>query len=130
MEQNAMIEKAKELKALIDHKKSLEEEVKEMNRRIDTVQESFVEMMEHQDVQNFSVRDLGMFYVCSDIHPRMVDQEALFADLKSRGADSLIKPTIHSRTLKAYVKECLENKNEVPQGVEIFTKTSVRIRKN
>lgn len=130
MEQNELIEKAKELKALMDHKKSLEEEVKDINGRITAVQETFVEMMENNDMQNFSIKDLGMFYISSDVHPKMVNQDALFADLKSRGAGDLIKPTIHSKTLKAYVKECLENSNEVPQGVEIYTKTSVRVRKN
>lgn len=118
-----------DLKALLDKKEVLENQLSDLNKEIEEHQIKFVELMELHSIQRFSVNDVGTFYLSSDLFPRVLDRELLFQDLQARGAGDLIKPTVNAQTLKAYVKECLENKNEIPKGIETHSKTVVRIRK-
>lgn len=117
------------LKKLLDKKKELEAETKEINTQIERIQGPFVEAMQLNNLQNFKVKDLGQFYLHSSIYAKLADREKLFADLRKRGAEDIIKETVFPSTLRAYTKELMEHSNEVPDGVEVNTKTTVRVRK-
>jgi len=117
------------LKQFLEEKSELEEATKNINTEIDRLQGQFVEAMELHKIKNFEIKDLGKFYLHSSIFSKIINREKLFADLKEKGVGDLIRETIYPQTLRAYTKECLENKNEIPQGVEVYTKTTVRIRK-
>jgi hypothetical protein len=88
-----------------------------------------IDTMESLQVKNIRLDDIGMFYLASSIYPKVLDQQLLFDDLRSRGDGSLIKETINSNTLRAYIKECMDNKNEVPKGIEIYAETKLRLKK-
>jgi hypothetical protein len=47
--------------------------------------------------------------------------------LRSVGRDDLIKTNINSSSLSAFVSECLEQGNEVPEGVSYYLKPQLRI---
>lgn len=127
---DTIVQNGLRLKELLNKKKDLEAALSNLNSEIEDHQIKFVELMEMHSMQKFSINDVGTFYLSSDLFPRILDRELLFQDLKARGAGDLIKPTVNAQTLKAYVKECLESKNEIPKGIETHTKTMVRIRKN
>lgn len=129
MENNKLMEYAKQLKSYRETKDLLENDLKDIRTKIDELQVKFIELMELHDLQNFSIKDLGTFYLSSDIYPKVTDQDALFEDLRNSGYDSLIKETVHAGTLKAHIKERLADKNSLPNGIEIYSKAVVRIKK-
>ena len=124
-----LIDNARKLKILLEAKDEVEQKLDVIKKEIAEFQSQFVELMDLRDVQNFSVRDLGTFYVNASVIPKVTNQVELFGDLRRRGAGDLIKETVNSNTLRAYVKECLDEKNEIPKGIEIFTRSAVRVRK-
>lgn len=124
-----LINFGKQLKSLTDKKKELKAEQTVVTEKIGTLQEKFVEAMELYKLQNFKVAGLGLFFIHASIFPKVIDQEKLFKNLKEKGAEDLIKETVFASTLRAYVNECIENSNEIPEGLDISTKTEVRIRK-
>lgn len=124
-----LIEFGKQLKQLTAKKKALKDEESKVTEAIDTLQEKFVEAMSLYKLQNFKIKELGQFYVHASIFPKVNDQEKLFKDLREKGAGDIIKETVFSSTLRAYTKECIENNNEIPKGIDIHTKTTVRVRK-
>ncbi len=124
-----LINFGKQLKQLTDKKKELKVEQVVITEKIGTLQEKFVTAMELYKLQNFKIKGLGLFFIYSSIFPKVIDQDKLFKNLKEKGAEDLIKQTVFASTLRAYVNECIENANEVPEGLDISTKTEVRIRK-
>lgn len=120
---------ASRLKKLTDKKKELKAEDKANTEKITVLQEKFVEAMELYKLQNFKVKGLGLFFVHSSILPKVTDQDKLFKNLREKGAEDLIKETVFASTLRAYVNECIENSNEIPDGIDVHTRTEVRIRK-
>ncbi len=129
METNELVEYGNKLHELLDEKSELDEAAKKLASEIDSIQRKFIDLMEAHKVKNFTIDNVGMFYLSSSIYPRVVDQQQLFADLRQRGAGTLIKETVNSNTLRAYVKECLENSNEVPKGVDVYAETKIRMRR-
>jgi len=130
MENNQLVDFAKRLKSMIDMRDLLDEDLKKVKAEIEEFQKEFVELMEIHRMQRFSLDGVGTVYISSSIYPKVVDQDLLFSDLRSKGFETLIKETIHAGTLKAHVKELLADKNELPKGIEVYPKAVVRIRKN
>ena len=124
-----LVKQGLELKKWLDKKKQIKAEEKEVNATIAKLQGPLVEAMELHQVQNFMVKGLGKFYLQADVFSKIIDVDKLHADLRSKGVGELIKETIATATLKAYVKECIDNDNALPEGVEIYPKTNVRFRK-
>lgn len=129
METNELVEYGNKLRELLDEKAELDEAAKKLAGEIDSIQRKFIDLMEAHKVKNFTIDNVGMFYLSSSIYPRVVDQQQLFSDLRQRGAGALIKETVNLNTLRAYVKECLENSNEVPKGVDVYAETKIRVRR-
>lgn len=117
------------LKQLLEKKSELEETTKSINAEIDQLQGQFVEAMQLHNLQNFKINNLGQFYLHSSVFSKITDKEKLFEDLRKRGAEDIIKETVFPSTLRAYTKELMEHANEIPAGVEVHTRTTVRIRK-
>ena len=87
-----------------------------------------------EGVQNIKTK-LGTFYVRDEpyasIQPGMTDD--FFEWLREGGNGDLIKETIHSRTLTAFIKEQTEGKeleedDELTKFITVFTKHKIGVR--
>jgi len=116
------------LRQLLEEKKELEEATKNINTEIDRLQGQFVEAMQILKLKNFEISDIGKFFLHSSLYSKVVNKEILFEDLRAKDAGDLIREVVNPQTLRAYVREQLENSNTIPAGVEVFTKTVVHMR--
>jgi len=130
MEQsNELTQYGNRYSCLKQQKDELESQLKTTQKQLQEIELKLLELMELQNMKNFELKNVGKFFLYSSSYPRVIDNDALFADLRQKGDDALIKETIHPGTLRAYVKEQLENQNTIPKGVEVFIKNTVRFKK-
>jgi predicted nuclease with TOPRIM domain len=127
--ESKLVQYAKQLKTMEAKKDKIETQLSDLNKEIDDFNTQFVELMEKEGVQKFTVDNVGTCYIQADIYPKVTDVEQLHADLRDNGAGAMIKETVNYQSLKAYIKERLEQTNIMPKGVEVFPKAKVRIRK-
>lgn len=127
-----LADKLKELKA---RKKELEDAAKEISTEIETVDQEMVQMMIDQEMQNFS-RAGTLFYLNTKTYASPVAEKKpeLFTALKDEGFGDLIKETVDSRSLSAFVNEQIEeNDDKLPDWldglVNTFDKTTIGMRK-
>jgi hypothetical protein len=116
------------LRLLSEKEDKLKEDLKKLHGEMEELNGKFLSLMELNNITSMKVNGVGTCYVAADIYPSVKDETALFAFLRKNEAASLIKETVHPATLKAYVKEQIENTNTIPDGVEVFPKNKVRIR--
>ena len=124
------------LRELQELKSLLEGRLKKINELItDTVRLLAGEMINHE-IQNFK-RNGRLFYLTTlrDIRAVASMREQLCEVLRERGFGDLIKKTVHPQTLRAFVREQIEeNDDEVPEWLDdlvtVYEEDQVRIRKS
>jgi len=57
------------------------------------------------------------------------NEEELFSFLKQQAREDLIKPTVNSRSLSAFVKEIISSGHEVPKFISYYLKPCARLYK-
>ena len=125
---------ADRLKDLKQHKKELESEIKALNAQIDETETQLVELMIEEEMQNFT-RNGQMFYLNTKVYASAVAERKaeLYKWLKENGYGDLVYETVNANSLAAFVREQLEEADELPEGlaemVNVFEKTTVGIRK-
>lgn len=115
-----------------DEVDELEEKLKLAKDRFDKAQTALVEELETKGASQTAKYDgLGRITILKPlVGARSLNEEALFEYLRKIGRDDLMKLTVHHRTLSAFVKERLENGDEIPEGViEYWFKPSTRLNK-
>ena len=132
--QPKMFELADRLKELKDQKKEAERIVKEINAEIEQVNEELSQIMVAEEMQNFS-RAGSLFYLSTKTFASPVkgQHEELYNWLKQNGYGDLVKETVHHQSLTAFIKEMLEEEEELPEDlqdkVNVHEKTIVGVRK-
>ena len=126
---------ADSLKDLKDWKKQLDEERKEVNGKIEAIEESLSQAMIEEEMQSFN-RGGMMYYLNNKLYASAIPQrkEALFSTLKEEGYGDLVYETVNANSLAAFVREQVEeNEDELPSWLEglvsTYEKTSVGMRK-
>lgn len=125
---------ADRLKDLKQHKKELESEIKALNAEIEETESKLVELMVAEEMQNFT-RNGQIFYLNSKVYASAVADRKLelYDWLKENGYGDLVYETVNANSLAAFVREQLEEADELPEGlagmVNVFEKTTVGIRK-
>ena len=125
---------ADRLRALKAHKSDLNEEIKGVNAQIDETETQLVELMVDEEMQNFT-RNGQMFYLNTKVYASAVAERKaeLYKWLKENGYGDLVYETVNANSLAAFVREQLEEADELPEGlaemVNVFEKTTVGIRK-
>jgi len=126
---------ADELKQLRDKKDDLNAELKDVNAQIDAVDYKLSEMMAETETQNFT-RAGTMYYLTTTVHASAVSgaKDELYSALKDNGYGSLVSETVNANSLRAFVRERMEeNGDALPSWlnglVTIFEKTNVGVRK-
>ena len=129
---------ADQLTTLNNRKKELEQELKEINADIETVNENLVAEMVENEIQNFKRNNIT-YYLQTQYYASIVAEESaqsqFFDNLRKEGYGDIIKETVHPQTLKAFVKEQINSTEdgELPKYmkglVNVHTKEKVNTRK-
>ena len=135
MDNNTMFELADELKQLRDLKADLEEQVKDVNAKIDETDYRLSEIMAETETQNFT-RSGIMFCLTTKTRASATAgvKDELFEALRSNGYGDLVYETVNANSLSSFVKEQIEgNGDALPDWlmglVNVFDKTTVSVRK-
>lgn len=130
---NMIFEYADQLKALKDKKKELEQELKDLNGEISTVETNLIDLMVEHEVPSFKRNGSGFSLVMQSYpQPEAEQKDELYSRFKANGYEHLF--TINHQTLTSTLKEMLEqNEGVLPDWldglVKNFEKASVRIYK-
>ncbi len=130
-----LFELADELKELKEAKKKAEQEVKDINTKIDETDYALSELMAETETQSFT-RSGTMFYLSTTTRASAVVEKKteLYNRLKENGYGELVYETVNANSLSAFVKEqTAENEDLLPDWLDglvtVFEKTSVGVRK-
>ena len=130
-----MFELADSLKELKEAKKQAEQEVKDINAKIEETDFQLSEIMAETETQSFS-RSGTMFFLSNTTRASaLADKKVeLYEALKAQGYGDLVYETVNANSLSAFVKEqTAENEDLLPDWldglVSVFEKTYVGVRK-
>ena len=130
-----MFELADTLKNLREIKQDLEQQVKDVNAKIDETDYRLSELMAESETQNFT-RSGTMFCLTTKTRASAVagSKEELYAALRQQGFGELVYETVNANSLSSFVKEQIgENDDTLPDWltglVNVFDKTTVGVRK-
>jgi len=133
-ETNEIFLLADRLKDLRVMKTDLDQQIKEVNAEIEKVEQALSQAMLAEEMQNF-VRGGLMYYLQTKTYASAVADRKpeLFQWLKENGYGDMVQETVNTNTLAAFVREQLEESDELPGGlddlVNIYEKTTVGMRK-
>ncbi|MDJ0304752.1 hypothetical protein [Dehalobacter sp.] len=132
---NKMFELADTLKELKEAKKQAEQDVKDINAKIDETDYALSELMAETETQSFT-RSGTMFYLTNATRASAnAEKKAVLYDtLKNNGFGVLVYETVNANSLSAFVKEQMsDNADLLPDWldglVNIYEKTTVGVRK-
>ena len=135
MDSEKMFELADTLKNLRELKQDLEQQVKDINAKIDETDYRLSELMAESETQNFT-RSGTMFCLTTKTRASAVagSKEELYAALRQQGVGELVYETVNANSLSSFVKEQIgENDDALPDWltglVNVFDKTTVGVRK-
>lgn len=133
---STLFELADELKCLREKKAALENELKEVNAKIDDTDYKLTNAMADSETQNFT-RQGTMFCLTSKIRASVEKgmKDDLYAALKANGYADLVYETVNANSLSSFVKEQIEENGEkLPYWLEglvsIYEKATVSVRKS
>jgi len=135
MVNDKMFELADELKRLRDLKVDLEQQVKDVNARIEDTDFRLSELMAETETQNFTRAGI-MFCLTTKTRASATAgvKDELFKALKTNGYGDLVYETVNANSLSSFVKEQIEGNNDTLPGwleglVNVFDKITVSVRK-
>ncbi len=106
-------------------KQDLETQVKSYNTEIEALSQLLVDNLESSEIQKVGLSTGETVYLQSEPYTSTKDQKACMAWLRKKKLTSMF--TIHWRSLNSLVKEMLIDGQPIPDGVEVYYKTSARI---
>ena len=119
------------LKISRDEVEMLEAQLKAAKEQEAKIESSLIELLEANSAEATAHYDgLGHFKL---MKPRLYasvtkeNQDKLFSFLDEIGRDDLIKTTVMPQTLSTFVKERIENGEEIPNFIGYYLKPSLRL---
>lgn len=122
-----------ELQKLKASEDQLNDELKEVKRKIDDIQKREIpELFEAQGVTNAKVPGVGTIYLQDKVfaYVKAEDQDRFKDWLRENGHGDLIKETVHPATLTAWAKEQLSEAKPLPDFVSASFVTQAALRKS
>ena len=119
-----------EYRASFEEVKMLDEKLKEAKRARDRAEHALLEWLETEGKSSVDYDGIGRFSV---MKPRLYasctieNQEQLRDYLVAEGRDDLIKTTVNSNSLSTFVKEKVTEGNDIPDFINTYYKTGVKI---
>lgn len=129
-----IIELATKLKELKDKKKETEQLLKTLEAEIEETEALLSQEMVNSEVQNFN-KDGTTFYLQTKTYAsiRPDCKQDVYDWLKANGYESLVYETVNAQRFSAFIKELLEEEDELPtelkDKVNVFEKITVGMRK-
>lgn len=129
-----IIELATKLKELKDKKKETEQLLKTLEAEIEETEALLSQEMVNSEVQNFN-KDGTTFYLQTKTYANIKPEfkQEVYNWLKTNGYESLVYETVNAQRFSAFVKELLEEGDELPSElkdkVNVFEKITVGMRK-
>lgn len=119
------------LDELMKEKDRRARELKDLEKVILEVNDTLLNLMKEQDVQNFKT-PRGTFYIRNSVYASVKDADPAFEWLKEKGLDGIIKPTVHTKTLSSEIKRLLgEGELDLfsleQHGISAYIKTQVAV---
>jgi len=118
---------------LRQEKDSLTFTLKEVSKKLDTIENEMLEEMGHEGLCRLDVKGKGSFFTSSRKFYKIIDRDAFMDFIHDQGDTDLL--SVQHNTLNAYADEIYTrkvaegNKNFVLPGVEFFEKVKIRMRK-
>lgn len=106
-------------------KKRLEEELHQVNTRREALNQLILERLEADGDQKIN-NAFGTFYIADEPYSKVADKQAYLKWIGEQGLDSLL--SVPYQTTNAQVKARLEAGQQLPPGVEVYVKSSIRRR--
>jgi len=126
---------AEQLYFLKQQKKSLEEQLKSIEAEISKTEESLSREMLNAELQNFNLNGT-LYYLSTKTYANIAAdaKQDVYQWLKDNGYGDLVYETVNSNRFSAFVKELLEEEDELPRElkdkVNVFEKITVGVRKS
>lgn len=111
----------------IRRKEELEEELKEINLNIEAAQQILVDRFENDGMQSLRLSTGELFYLHEEPYSKVEDKALVNNWFEENNMGEM--RTVNWQSLNAIVKERLEHSQPVPEGVSVFMKTVVKMRK-
>lgn len=123
-----MKEKMLQLRALRTRKEGLKAELESLQLELECLNQDVTEYFEAHRIQMIHLEGIGKFYLNRTLCPSIEDVEKCHTWLKERGLYEMLL-SFNTNKFKGFYKERLENGEELPEGVNQYFKTDVRLRK-
>lgn len=123
----SFIEKCATYKQCREIKKEAEASLKDVQLHLDCLSDAIEDELESAQFQKVNVKGVGTFYLQDEPHCSIEDSDKAVAWAREKGHDYLV--TLGWQRLNAVVKTLLEEGKEIPEGVKVFMKTSVKFKK-
>jgi len=124
---------AKEIYDLRTQESELSEQLKNLKKKLDGVEENLITEMTHEELQRVDLAGKASFHIANKKFFKIANRDELVQFLHDNGDEDLL--TVNHQTLNAYAKEMLERKEaegitdfEMP-GVSFIQKPEIRVRK-
>lgn len=124
---------AKEIYDLRTQESELSEQLKNLKKKLDGVEEHLITEMTHEELQRVDLAGKASFHIANKKFFKIANRDELVQFLHNNGDEDLL--TVNHQTLNAYAKEMLERKEaegimdfEMP-GVSFIQKPEIRVRK-
>lgn len=124
-----MIAKLEHFGRLRVKKDKLEAQLEVVDKEIEAEQPILVDLMQKLKMQNMTVKKLGIFYLETKSYPNVKDDRLMRTWLRKNSMGEIIKETVNYQTLRSLCNERLKANEEIPEGVEVFMKTQVKLRR-
>lgn len=115
------------LKNLKETKKKLEADISEINIGIAAMSELLSDAFISIGTQSTTLSTGELFYLKDEPYIKVIDPQKNNEWFKENGMDEI--RTVQWQTQNALVKEALKQNKPIPEGIEIYMKTTVEMRK-
>ncbi len=108
----------------------IESELDAVKEELNKVESEFIMWLENNDLQSIKHDRYGTAFLREEVYARVTDEEKAFTWLRNNNMDALIKPTVHSKSLSAAMKEWMSTGAVAPEGIDAFVKTKIGVRRS
>lgn len=119
-------ELAREFKSQRANKKQREDEVSQINIHLESLSQLLCADLESSQLQKVQLGTGETVYVQVEPYCSVQDRQAVLDWIRKKKLTAML--SVQWQTLNAFVKECLVNGKPAPPGVNVFLKTSARLR--
>lgn len=126
------VQMAKDLRALIDRKEELTDDLKKVNVDLEALSGKLAERMLAKHIDGLKIKGVGTVTVKEINRPSVTEanRERFIAWLDANEMGHLAPRTVHPKRLESLVREQLEEAQALPDGVTNYVQKRASIRRS